>query len=161
MERAGLRRLRREQRHDDAAARVRVSDTVQDAVAGVQSFAFDIHLRDQPSLPRHMHGKMNVGRPTGIWHGSNGAKAISPLLVDLRAAVPLEGVIDASLSGRARMTVDAIGIALPDLDDASGLWPAAQIEHTPDTWITCPSARAAWPVTRTRSLSMSGGNSTG
>jgi hypothetical protein len=130
MERAGLRRLRREQRHDDAAARVRVSDTVQDPVAGVQSFALDIHLRDQPSLPRHMHGKMNVRRPTGIWHRSNGAKAIPPLLVDLRAAVPLEGVINAPLSGRTRMTVDAIGIALPDLDDASGLGLAAQIEHT-------------------------------
>jgi hypothetical protein len=61
LERAGLRDLPRSQGNDHAAAGLRVTDAVEDSIPCVEGFALNGRLGNQTSLPRHMHGKVDVG----------------------------------------------------------------------------------------------------
>ena len=131
MERAWLRQLPRSQGNNHAAAGLRVMDAVEEFIPCVEGFALNVHLGNQPSLPRHMHGKVDVGGPPGIRHRPDGAESVSSLLIHLRAAIALKGMVDACLPSRTRMAIDAICIALPDLDHTAGLRLPASVQNPP------------------------------
>ena len=131
MERAGLRHLPERQGHNHGAASLRVTDAVEDPVTCVEGLALNVHLCDQASLPRHMHGKVDVGRPPWIRYRADRAEPVSALIVHLGAAIALEGMVDATLPGCTGMAVDAIRITLPDLDHTAGLRLPAGVQHPP------------------------------
>ena len=58
-------------------------DAVEDSIPCVEGFALNVHLGNQPFLPRHMHREVDVWRAPWIRHGSYGAEPVLPLLVHL------------------------------------------------------------------------------
>ena len=66
--------------NDHAEACLRITNAVEDPVACIERLALDVHLRDQASLTRHVHGKMDVRCPAGIRHRPDGAEPVLALL---------------------------------------------------------------------------------
>src|SRR5262249_58565788 len=63
--------------------------------------------------------------------GANGAECVAAGNVNPRAAIALEARIVAVVPRRSWMTVDAVRVALPDLDHGAAHDPTAAVEHAP------------------------------
>ena len=78
-----------------------------------------------------MHGEMDMGRATRIRHGPDGTEAIFTVLAHPGTAIALEGMVDAALVPGTRVAVDAVRIALLDLDHASRFGLSTGVHHAP------------------------------
>src|SRR5581483_182245 len=108
------------QAHDDAFARLAVSDGIEHGVAGIARFAGDVELRGETPDARRVHLEVDVRRASGMGDRADGAEGVAAAGVDTGAAIALESRIASPATGVAGVIVDAVGVALPDLDHGTG-----------------------------------------
>src|SRR5262249_2159980 len=80
--------------------------------------------------PRRMHLEVDVGRATRIGDRPYRSEGVAAAAIDIAAAIALECRIAPALAGVAGMIVDAICVALPDLDHRTAHDVAALVKHS-------------------------------
>ena len=125
-----LRGRARGQPHLDALAPTRVADSIaKDAVALVARLAGDIELAGEQAADRRRDLEVDVRRAAGIGDRLQRAEAVAAVGLRQHAAIALEGRVAPLAAGLARMIVETLRVALPDLDQRALDRPAVEIEH--------------------------------